>query len=551
MQDSQPHNCCHHKKEPVVSNSVITGEVIYTCPMHPQILQPKPGNCPICGMSLEPEKVSKNNEVDHELIDMTKRFWIAAILSLPLLIVTMGGHLPIMGLHEIVMNPLVIWGELVLATPVVLWAGWPFFQRGWASLMTRNLNMFTLISIGVGVAYIYSVLVALFPNLIPAAKDVYFEAASVIVALVLLGQVLELRARANTSEAMRALLNLAPDSAQKINADGSEVDIPLSEVKVGDTLRIRPGEKIPVDGIVLDGASSVDQSMITGESLPIEKNKGDKVIGATINGTGSLTMKAERIGDETMLAQIVDMVAKADTIEYQETGSVLEALLLETELIKQHQPHYNSKEKDDKSYWYVAVTKEAYPTILTVRGRNLERQDQTHYSHMFGPFVSGVQLRDALKIIRKIFPYKDEKCIPNSGKMCFNASIGLCPGICIGNISEKEYAEEVKKIVLFLGGNVKGVVKMLEKEVKDLAKKLEFEKAGEMQKKIYTLTHIRDVSLIKKDRVVSLDGAKKNIRIEAYDIAHMQGEHMVGVMVVMEDGELQKDQYKKFIISFI
>jgi excinuclease UvrABC nuclease subunit len=248
---------------------------------------------------------------------------------------------------------------------------------------------------------------------------------------------------------------------------------------------------------------------------------------------------------------LVDMVAKADTIEYQETGSVLEALLLETELIKQHQPHYNSKEKDDKSYWYVGVTKEAYPTILMVRGRNLERQDQKHYSHMFGPFVSGIQLRDALKIIRKIFPYKDEKCIPNSGKMCFNASIGLCPGMCVGNISEKEYAEEVRKIVLFLGGNVKGIVQMLEKEVKSHSKKLEFEKAGEVQKKIYALTHIRDVSLIKKDRVVSQDGAEKNIRIEAYDIAHMQGDHMVGVMVVMEDGELQKDQYKKFIIKTV
>ncbi len=248
---------------------------------------------------------------------------------------------------------------------------------------------------------------------------------------------------------------------------------------------------------------------------------------------------------------LVDMVAKSDTIEYQETGSVLEALLLETELIKQHQPHYNSKEKDDKSYWYVAVTKEAYPTILMVRGRNLERQDQKHYSHMFGPFVSGIQLRDALKIIRKIFPYKDEKCIPNSGKMCFNASIGLCPGMCVGKISEKEYAQEVKKITLFLGGNVKSIVHILEKEVKARVKKLEFEKAGEIQKKIYALTHIRDVSLIKKERQTRVEGSEKNIRIEAYDIAHMQGQHMVGVMVVMEDGELQKDQYKKFIIKTV
>lgn len=248
---------------------------------------------------------------------------------------------------------------------------------------------------------------------------------------------------------------------------------------------------------------------------------------------------------------LVDMVAKATTITYEETGSVLEALLRETELIKQHQPYYNSKEKDDKSYWYVGITKESYPTILMIRGKDLERQDQKHYSNIFGPFVSGLQLRDALKIIRKIFPYKDEKCIPNSGKMCFNASIGLCPGMCAGKISEKEYAQEVKKIILFLRGNVKGIVQMLEKEVKGLAKKLEFEKAGEMQKKIYALTHIRDVSLIKKDRVVSQGNIEKDIRIEAYDIAHMQGDHMVGVMVVMENGELLKDQYKKFIIKTV
>jgi excinuclease UvrABC nuclease subunit len=248
---------------------------------------------------------------------------------------------------------------------------------------------------------------------------------------------------------------------------------------------------------------------------------------------------------------LVDMVAKADTITFQETGSVLEALLLETELIKQHQPHYNSKEKDDKSYWYVAVTKEIYPTVLMVRGRNLERQNQAHYSHVFGPFVSGLQLRDALKIIRKIFPYKDEKCIANSGKMCFNASIGLCPGVCVGKISKEEYAQEVKKIIMFLGGNIKSVVSLLEKDIKSYVKRMEFEKAGEMQKKIYALNHIRDVSLIKKERPVSGDGAEKNLRIEAYDIAHMQGDHMVGVMVVMEDGEFCKDQYKKFIIKTV
>lgn len=311
MEHSHVHSCCDHKKETTISSTVISGDEIYTCPMHPEIRQPKPGNCPICGMSLEPEKISRIKEVSHELKDMTRRFWIAAILSLPLLIVTMGGHLPIAGLHKLTMNPLLNWAEFALATPVVLWAGWPFFKRGWDSLISLNLNMFTLISIGVGVAYIFSVIVTIAPNFIPTAKNVYFEASSVIIALVLLGQVLELKARDHTSEAMRALMGLAPDTARKINDDGNENDIPLSDVKVGDKLRVRPGEKIPVDGLVLDGSSSVDQSMITGESIPVEISKGNKVIGATINGTGSLTIKAERVGNETMLAQIVDMVAKA------------------------------------------------------------------------------------------------------------------------------------------------------------------------------------------------------------------------------------------------
>jgi excinuclease ABC subunit C len=248
---------------------------------------------------------------------------------------------------------------------------------------------------------------------------------------------------------------------------------------------------------------------------------------------------------------LVDMITKADSITYQETGSVLEALLLETELIKQHQPYYNSKEKDDKSYWYVVITKESYPTILMVRGRNLERHDKKHYSHIFGPFVSGPQLRDALKIIRKIFPYKDEKCTPNSGKMCFNASIGLCPGMCVGKISEKAYAKDVKKIILFLSGQVQKIVNILEKEITIHVKKLEFEEAGRIQKKIYALTHIRDVSLIKKDRVQSGNSLETSARIEAYDIAHMQGDHMVGVMVVMEHGELVPSEYKKFIIKTV
>lgn len=248
---------------------------------------------------------------------------------------------------------------------------------------------------------------------------------------------------------------------------------------------------------------------------------------------------------------LVDMVAKADTIAYNEVGSVLEALLLETELIKQHQPYYNSKEKDDKSHSYVAITKEDYPTVLIVRGRNLERHNKEHYSYIFGPFVSGLQLREALKIIRKIFPYKDETCVALSGKMCFNASIGLCPGVCVGKISQKEYAKEIKKITLFLGGHVRAIIKILEKEMKAYAKKMEFEKAKVVKNKIYAITHIRDVSLIKKDRVMTTDSSRKNIRIEAYDIAHMQGSNMVGVMVVMEDGELIQSEYKKFIIKTV
>lgn len=247
---------------------------------------------------------------------------------------------------------------------------------------------------------------------------------------------------------------------------------------------------------------------------------------------------------------LVDMVTKADSIIYEETGSVLEALLRETELIKEYQPVYNSKEKDDKSYSYVVITKEEYPTIYTVRGRNLERHDKKHYSHIFGPFVSGVQLRDALKIIRKIFPYKDEKCIAHSGKPCFNASIGLCPGVCTGKISKSEYAKEVKKIALFLSGHVQKIVQILEKEMKGYATTLEFEKAAVVKQKIYSLNHIRDVSLIKKYRQVQ-SGTTSDVRIEAYDVAHMQGKGMVGVMVVMEHGQLVPSEYKKFIIRSV
>lgn len=249
---------------------------------------------------------------------------------------------------------------------------------------------------------------------------------------------------------------------------------------------------------------------------------------------------------------LVDMVTKAETITFQETGSVLEALLLETELIKEYKPYYNTKEKDDKSYAYIAITTEEYPTILIVRGRNLERQDQAHYSHVFGPFISGTQLREALHIIRKIFPYKDEKCVAKSGKMCFNASIGLCPGVCLEKITPAEYKKEVRKIALFLGGKTKKVKDMLKREMNSCAKSLQFEKADVLKRKIYALEHIRDVSLIKKERIVSSEqGVKGGIRIEAYDIAHMQGQHMVGVMVVMVDGELVPSEYKKFIIRSV
>lgn len=315
-------HCCHHEHHasPLAAKPVVIQgkDVIYTCPMHPQIRQQGPGNCPICGMALEPENIAENDGADPELKDMTRRFWVAAVLSAPLLLFTMGAHLPIPWLHDFLMSSFARWGQLILATPVVLWAGWPFFERGWASLKNKNLNMFTLIALGVGVAYLYSVIIIFLPEDIRRSLstndntlEVYFEAAAVITALVLLGQVLELKARAQTSSAIRALLKLAPDTARRVNEDGGEQDIPLSEVRAGDMLRVRPGDKIPVDGVVVEGSSSVDQSMITGESVPVEKNLGDKVTGATINGTGSFIMKAEHVGKETLLSQIVDMVGKA------------------------------------------------------------------------------------------------------------------------------------------------------------------------------------------------------------------------------------------------
>ena len=296
--------------------SSASADGFYTCPMHSQIHQKGPGNCPICGMTLEPEKVSLDAGPDPELINMTRRFWVSAALAGPLALFVMGAHI-IPGIpHEWMDSTLSHWIQMLVATPVVLWGGWPFYVRAVASIKHRSLNMFTLIALGVGVAYIYSLIITIFPQAVAQFSggmmlDVYFEAAAVITALVLLGQVLELKARANASNAMRALLDLAPKMARIIREGGKEEDVPLSEVQTGDLLRVRPGEKVPVDGVVVEGHSSVDQSMLTGESVPVEKSPGDKVTGATLNGTGGFTMHAERVGNETMLAQIVELVAKA------------------------------------------------------------------------------------------------------------------------------------------------------------------------------------------------------------------------------------------------
>jgi Cu+-exporting ATPase len=313
MEHGHHHNCCIKPQTVAPVGNIST---LYTCPMHPQVQQAVSGNCPICGMALEPVIATFSDKPDPELIDITRRFWVAAILSVPLLVVVMGEHI-VPWIHSTLNNDIGRWLQLALATPVVLWCGLPFFVRGWQSILNRSLNMFTLISLGIGVAYGYSVIVTLFPNLFRTmARDdimpaVYFESASVITALVSLGQVLELRARSQTSSALRALFDLAPKTARLISPDGSESDIPVSEVKMGALLRVRPGEKIPVDGVVTEGTSAVDQSMLTGESMPVEKNPGDKVTGATLNGTGGLVMRAERVGLDTMLAQILAMVAKA------------------------------------------------------------------------------------------------------------------------------------------------------------------------------------------------------------------------------------------------
>ena len=298
--------------------SAPTVKTEYVCPMHPEIVQDGPGHCPICGMALEPRTVTFEEEDHPELQEMTRRFWISALLTVPLVMVTMGKMIPGLSFAWFSSPRTLVWLELLLATPVVLWGGWPFFERGGQSLVNRSLNMFTLISLGVGVAYIYSTIAVLFPALFPASfRDahgevaVYFEAAAVIVTLVLLGQVMELRARQQTGAAIKALLGLAPKTARRINADGNDEDVPLEHIQPGDRLRVRPGEKVPVDGIVLEGRSSVDESMVTGESIPIEKNPGDPVIGATVNGTGSLVMEAQRVGADTLLSQIVQRVAQA------------------------------------------------------------------------------------------------------------------------------------------------------------------------------------------------------------------------------------------------
>ncbi|WP_339913086.1 heavy metal translocating P-type ATPase [uncultured Brevundimonas sp.] len=294
---------------------VIPG-VIYTCPMHPQIRQEGPGSCPICGMALEPETVTAEAPVNHELIDFTRRFWVGLVLTLPVFALEMGGHLT--GLMMRIPGQTSNWIQFALATPVVLWAGWPFFERGWASLRNRSLNMFTLIAIGVGAAWIYSVVAVLAPGLFPEAvrrmdgsAPVYFEAAAVITVLVLIGQILELRAREQTSGAIRALLDLTPKTARRVRDDGTDEDVTLDLVAVGDRLRVRPGEQVPVDGEILDGRVSIDESMVTGESMPVTKEPGASVVGGSLNRTGSFVMRADKVGADTLLSRIVQMVAQA------------------------------------------------------------------------------------------------------------------------------------------------------------------------------------------------------------------------------------------------
>ncbi len=292
--------------------------VEYTCPMHPQIVRPGPGSCPICGMALEPRTVKLEEEDNPELVSMTRRFWISVALALPVIVLGMSDMIPGQPVERVLSMRAIGWIEFALATPVVVWCGWPFFERGWASLVNRSLNMFTLIALGTGTAYVYSVIAVLVPSIFPASfrsstgqVPVYFEAAATITTLVLLGQVLELRARSRTSTAIRSLLKLSPKTARLVRGDGTEIDVPVEHIAPGDTMRVRPGERVPVDGVVTDGSSAIDESLVTGEPIPIEKTTGSRVTGGTVNGTGSFVMRAERVGSETVLAQIVRMVSEA------------------------------------------------------------------------------------------------------------------------------------------------------------------------------------------------------------------------------------------------
>jgi len=319
VRQNKPGPCptCGMALDPVAPQA-LAQKVEYTCPMHPQIVRDKPGNCPICGMALELRTVSLADEENPELVDMTRRFWVGVVLTVPLLLIAMSDLVPGNPLERFVPMRVLGWVQFALATPVVLWGGWPFFVRGWQSIVNRSLNMFTLIGLGVSVAYLFSVVARLFPDIFPPSfRDpmgqvpLYFEAAAAITTLVLLGQVLELRARSQTGAAIKALLGLAPKTARRLNESGTEEDVPLDQVQTGDRLRVRPGEKVPVDGVVIEGSSAIDESMVTGEPIPVEKHSGDRVIGATVNATGSFVMRAERVGAETLLAQIVQMVADA------------------------------------------------------------------------------------------------------------------------------------------------------------------------------------------------------------------------------------------------
>ena len=319
VRESKPGACpkCGMALEPAAP-AAASVNTEYVCPMHPEIVRAEPGACPICGMALEPRTVTLAEEANPELVDMTRRFWFGVALSVPIAFLAMSDLIPGQPVQRSFSPQLLNWLQLVLATPVVLWGGWPFFQRGWASIVNRSLNMFTLIAIGVGTAYVYSLAATLFPHIFPQSfrghggeVGVYFDAAAVITTLVLLGQVLELRARSKTSKAIKALLGLAPKTARLLRDDGTETDVALERVQVGDRLRVRPGEKIPIDGIVLEGTTSVDESMITGEPIPIEKTKDSRVTGGTVNGTGSIVIRAERVGGDTLLAQIVRMVSEA------------------------------------------------------------------------------------------------------------------------------------------------------------------------------------------------------------------------------------------------